>query len=423
MAGNFQLALHLFLQLTVILLACRIVGRLLRPMGQTQVVGEMVAGVLLGPSLLGMLAPEWQTWLFPGGAQMSILYALSQIGLVLYMFLIGMELNRDLLLQHRRDAALISLSGILPPVIVGGALGWFISDNPAVFTDRIAPWQAALFIASAVSITAFPMLARIVRESGIAKTTIGTLTLAAASVNDAAAWAFLACVIATVKANAMIAVLAIGGGLAYTLAMIFIAQPAFRLFESLTIRHDGVRPEMLALLLLVLMFCAWFTELTGIYSIFGAFVCGAVMPRGRFQREVVDRLEPLTVSLLLPTFFVYSGLNTRMNLVVAPGLLEATVMTLIVAFACKGGGCMMATRVAGASWGESAAVGALMNARGLMELILVNIALEKELITYGLFAILVLMAIVTTMLASPLYNWLHRSGLAVPTPEHAKEAA
>ncbi|TMA63462.1 MAG: cation:proton antiporter [Deltaproteobacteria bacterium] len=388
MAGNFQLALHLFLQLTVILLACRIVGPLLRPMGQTQVVGEMVAGVLLGPSLLGMLAPEWQTWLFPGGAQMSILYALSQIGLVLYMFLIGMELNRDLLLQHRRDAALISLSGILPPVIVGGALGWFISDNPAVFTDRIAPWQAALFIASAVSITAFPMLARIVRESGIAKTTIGTLTLAAASVNDAAAWAFLACVIATVKANAMIAVLAIGGGLAYTLAMIFIAQPAFRLF-----------------------------------AIFGAFVCGAVMPRGRFQREVVDRLEPLTVSLLLPTFFVYSGLNTRMNLVVAPGLLEATVMTLIVAFACKGGGCMMATRVAGASWGESAAVGALMNARGLMELILVNIALEKELITYGLFAILVLMAIVTTMLASPLYNWLHRSGLAVPTPEHAKEAA
>jgi len=423
MAGNLQLGIHLFLQLSVILLACRIVGRLLRPLGQTQVVGEMVAGVLLGPSLLGLLAPECQNWLFPDGAQMSILYALSQIGLVLYMFLIGMELNRDLLVEHSRNAVIISLSGILAPVIVGGALGWLIADNPALFTHRILAWQAALFLASAVSITAFPMLARIVHESGIAKTPIGTLTLAGAAVNDAAAWAFLACVIAMVRANAMIAVLAIGGGLAYALAMIFIARPAFRLFEWLTIRYDAVRPEMVAMLLLVLMLCAWFTELIGIYAIFGAFVCGAVMPRGRFQREVVQRLESLTVTLLLPTFFVYSGLNTRMNLVVAPGLLGVTVTTLLVAFACKGGGCMIATRVAGASWRESAAVGALMNARGLMELILVNIALEKGLITYGLFAILVLMAIVTTMLASPLYNWLQTSRLAVPEAEGRREAA
>ena len=423
MSGNFQLALHLFLQLTIILLICRIVGRLLRPMGQTQVVSEMVAGVLLGPSLLGLLAPEWQNWLFPGGAQMSILYALSQIGLVLYMFLIGLDLNRGLLMQHSRDAVMISLSGIVAPIIAGGALGWVIADNPAVFTEGMAPWQAALFIASAVSITAFPMLARIVRESGIAKTKIGTLTLAAASVNDAAAWAFLACVIATVKADTMIAVLAIGGGLAYALTMIFIGRPAFRLFERLTIRNDGVPPEMLAMLLLILMFCAWFTELTGIYAIFGAFVCGAVMPQGRFQREVVRRLEPLTVSLLLPTFFVYSGLSTRMNMLITPSLLGVTLLTLLVAFVCKGGGCMMATRFAGASWGESAAVGALMNARGLMELILVNIALEKGLITQGLFSILVLMAIVTTMLASPLYNWLHRSVLAVPRPEGAREAA
>jgi Kef-type K+ transport system membrane component KefB len=150
---------------------------------------------------------------------------------------------------------------------------------------------------------------------------------------------------------------------------------------------------------------------------------GAVMPRGRFQREVVTRLEPLTASLLLPTFFVYSGLNTRMNLLVTPGLLGVTVMTLMVAFVCKGGGCMAATRYSGASWRESAAVGALMNARGLMELILVNIALEKGVITYGLFSMLVLMAIVTTMLASPLYNRLQGSIVVVPRPEEAREAA
>lgn len=422
MAGNFQLAIHLFLQLTVILATCRLSGRLLRYLGQTQVVSEMVAGVLLGPSLLGLLAPHAQNWLFPRGPQMSILYALSQIGLVLYMFLIGLELNRGLLLQHSRDAITISLSGILAPVLLGGALGWMIADNAAVFTHQIAPWQAALFIASAVSITAFPMLARILHESGIAQTKIGTLTLAAAAMNDAAAWAFLACVIATVKENAMIAVLAIGGGLVYALAMIFVGRPAFRLFERLTIRDDGVRVETLAWLMLVLMFCAWLTDVIGIYSIFGAFVCGAVMPRGRFQREVVERLEPLSVSLLLPTFFVYSGLNTRMNLLVDPSLLAITIAVMFVAFACKGGGCLLASRATGASWRESAAVGALMNARGLMELILVNIALEKGLITYGLFTVLVLMAIVTTMVASPLYNWLYGTR-AVTKPEGATEAA
>lgn len=407
MSGNFQLAIHLFLQLTVILATCRVTGRLLRHLGQTQVVSEMVAGVLLGPSLLGLLSPEAQRFLFPSGASMSILYALSQLGLVLYMFLIGLELNTKLLAQHSRDAIIISLSGILAPVIMGGALGFMLAGNDRLFTGSILPWQAALFIASAVAITAFPMLARILHESGIAQTKIGTLTLSAAAVNDAAAWAFLACVIATVKANAMIAFLAIGGGALYAVAMVFLGRPLFRGFERVTLRDDGVRVETLAVLMLVLAFCAWITDLVGIYSVFGAFVCGAVMPRGRFSREVVERIEPLTVSLLLPTFFVYSGLNTRMNLLVEPSLLGVTVAVMLVAFLCKGGGCMLASRAVGAGWREAAAVGALMNARGLMELILVNIALERGLITTSLFTILVLMAIVTTLVASPLYHALY----------------
>ena len=217
-------------------------------------------------------------------------------------------------MQHSRGAVAISLAGIIAPLVIGGALGWMIADNGALFTDHIAPWQAALFIASTVSITAFPMLARILRESGIAKTKIDTLTLAAASVNDVFAWVLLACVVATVKANAMIAVLAIGGGTAYALAMFFIGQRVFRAFGWVTRHQGGVQNETLAMLLLVLMFCAWLTDIVGIYSVFGAFVCGAVMPRGCFEREVVRRLEPLTVSLLLPTFFIYSGLSTRMNL-------------------------------------------------------------------------------------------------------------
>jgi Kef-type K+ transport system membrane component KefB len=221
----------------------------------------------------------------------------------------------------------------------------------------------------------------------------------------------------------MIAVLAIGGGLAYVLAMFFIGQRVFRAFEWVTSHEDGVRNETLAMLLLVVTFCAWLTDIIGIYSVFGAFVCGAVMPRGRFEREVARRLEPLTVSLLLPTFFLYSGLNTRMNLLVEPSLLGITLIVLIVAIACKGGGCAIAGRYAGASWREAAAVGALMNSRGTMELILVNMALERSLITYGLYSMLVLMAIVTTMLASPLYNWLGGSRVAHLTPEDTAEAA
>lgn len=422
MGGTFQLAVHLFLQLAVILAVCRLVGRLLRPLGQTQVVSEMVAGVLLGPSLFGLLAPKAQQYLFPttqalnAGSStittlhpsMAILYALSQIGLVLYMFLIGLELNRRLLTQHSKDAITISLSGILTPVVMGGMLGFMLAGDERLFTREVVPWQAALFVASAMSITAFPMLARILYEAGIARTRIGTLAIGAAAVNDVVAWALLACVVAAVSDSASIAMLAIGGGAAYAGFMIFIGRRLFRWFDWVTARYEGVPLETLAVLLLILALCAWFTDLIGIYSVFGAFIAGIVMPRGRFAAEVKSAIEPLTVSLLLPIFFVYSGLNTQMALLIEPSLLGITVLTIVVAFVCKGVGCMFASRMTGTSWREAATIGVLMNARGLMELILVNIALERGLISTGLFTILVLMAIITTLAASPLYYALNK---------------
>ncbi|MCS6862062.1 MAG: cation:proton antiporter [Abditibacteriales bacterium] len=423
MSGYFPLAIHLFLQLTIILAVCRIVGRLLRPLRQTQVVSEMVAGVLLGPSLLGLLAPDVQNFLFPRGASMSILYALSQVGLTLYMFLIGLELNRGLLVQHSRDAVVVSLSGVLTPMVMGGALGAAIGGNDQLFTEGIATWQAALFVASAMSITAFPMLARILYESGMAQTKIGTLAISAAAFDDASAWCLLACVLATVKGSFAIAALAIGGGAAYALFMVLVGRRWFRWFDRVTRRDDGVRGETLAVLLLVLMLCAWFTDLIGIYSVFGAFVCGVVMPRGLFAQEVRRMIEPLTVSLLLPIFFVYSGLNTRIQLLVEPSLLGITVATIVIAFLCKGGGCGVASRWVGAPWRDAATIGVLMNARGLMELILVNIALEKGLITHGLFTILVLMAIITTLAASPLFHWIYgRQKESALAPRTASES-
>ncbi len=420
MPSNFDLAIHLFLQLAVILVACRVCGFLFRYLGQTQVVSEMIAGVLLGPSLLGIIAPDIQKWLFPlkltlpGVAtpivhpSMLILYILSQLGLVLYMFLIGLQFNTKHISEHFRYAGTISLSGIIPPMILGGALGVALAGNSDIFLNNIAPWQAALFMGSAMSITAFPMLARIIYENGIAHTKIGTLAIGAAAFDDAAAWSLLALVLATTKNNPMIAVGAIGGGLVYGLLMIFVGRRFFRRWFRVNPQNNTVSVETLALLFLVLMICAWFTDAVGIYSIFGAFIAGTVMPRGAFADGVRDAIENLTVSLLLPTFFIYSGLNTQIKLLLDPSVFGMAVLIIAVAFISKGGGCFFATRWGGASWREAALVGVLMNARGLMELILVNIGLDKGLISPSLFTILVLMAILTTVVASPLFNYLYQ---------------
>jgi len=421
MPTNHDLIVHLFLQLAVILSTTRVSGWLLRYLGQTQVVSEMVAGVLLGPSFFGLIAPNLQHFLFPkslmfavGGStitiphpSMTILYALSQLGLVLYMFIIGLQFNTTLLSKHFFQAGILSLSGIITPMLLGGGLGLAFSGNGRLFVENIAPWQAALFMASAMLVTAFPMLARIIYESGIANTKIGTLTLGAAALDDAVGWVLLAVVLATTKNSPFIAVLAIGGGIAYAVTMIFIGRPLFRLFRCTSVQDNGDRMGKLATLLLVLLLCAWFTDAVGIYSIFGAFIAGTVMPRGRFLEQVCSLIEYLTVTLLLPIFFVYSGLNTQMGLLVQPSLFLVTVVTIIVAFVSKGGACLLATRLSGESWRAAALVGVLMNTRGLIELILTNIGLENDIITPALFTILVMMAIVTTVAASPLFNLLY----------------
>lgn len=422
MPSNYDLVIHLFLQLTIILAACRAVGWVLRYLGQAQVVSEMIAGVLLGPSLLGLLAPRLQQYLFPtsmaltvGGASttvthpsMMILFSLSQVGLVLYMFLIGLEFNTQRLSENFKQAMNISVSGILVPLVMGGAFGIALAGDHRLFATHMDPWQSALFLGSAMSITAFPMLARIIHENGLTHTKVGTLAIASAAFNDAIAWCLLAVVVATTKQSPSTAWLAIGGGAAYLAAMIFVGRPLCRLFAQSREKHGEVRAEVFTVMLLVLMLCAWFTDKVGIYSVFGAFIAGAVMPRGRFADEVGQKLEPLTVSVLLPIFFVYSGLNTRMALLVQPSLFWVAVATVLIAFCCKGGGCLLASRLGGSSWREATLIGVLMNARGLMELILVNIGLQKGLITPALFTILVLMALLTTFATSPMFHLLYR---------------
>lgn len=393
-----------------------------RRLGQTQVVSEMISGVLLGPSFLGLIAPELQTFLFPTSLtltsnnstttithpSMTILFGLSQLGLVLYMFLIGLEFNTNLLSKHLRAAGTISLAGVMAPLGVGSLLGFLLAGDKRLFTETIAPWQAALFMAAAMLITAFPMLARIIYESGISNTKIGTLALAGAAFDDAIAWVLLAVVLATAKNSPGIALITIGGGIVYAIAMIFVGRPLFSQFSHIRDRGEPIRIDHFILLMGALMLCAWFTDAVGIYSIFGAFLAGAVMPRCWFMSEARRYIEYLTVAILLPIFFVYSGLNTKLGLLVQPSLFWIAVAVAIVAFLCKGVACFIGSRLSGMSFKEAGMIGSLMNARGLMELILINIGRENGLISTELFTVLVLMTICTTAAASPLFKWFSK---------------
>jgi Kef-type K+ transport system membrane component KefB len=403
--SNFDLSVRFFLQLAVILAVCHVTGALFRRMGQSQVVSEMIAGVLMGPSLFGWLFPAAHAYVFPP-ASMPILFAVCQLGLVLYMFLVGLELDVGLIRDRVRSAALVSGAGIVTPFVLGAAIAAASMAHPelALFGEGVTLPLAVLFLGAAMSITAFPMLARIIHEQRIARTPLGTLALAAGSLDDAAAWCLLAIVLAAFGNAPSIAVFAIGGGVAFAAAcLVPLKRLLAPLDERVARRGEISRGELTAVLLLVVI-GAFITDSLRIYAVFGAFLVGVAMPRGRFAQEIRARLEPLTVSLLLPLFFVYSGLNTKIGLVSTPPLVLLAVVVLFAACLGKGVACWAAARWSGETQRDALGVGILMNARGLMELIILNIGLERGIIQPALFTVMVLMAIVTTLMATPLFE-------------------
>jgi Kef-type K+ transport system membrane component KefB len=317
-----DLTVKLFLQLAVILAACRISGWLGRRVGQTQVVSEMVAGILLGPSLLGLLAPQVQGWLFPGGGHpsMVILYALSQVGLVLFMFMMGMEFDHRLIFGRIRHASLVSGAGIAAPLVLGIGAAYALRGSADLFRPHVAPGAAALYLGAAMSITALPTLARILHEKGIARTRVGTLLLAAGSSGDAAAWCLLALVLSHLEGSWLIAILAIGGGALYVAVMLLLGRPLLGALDRGVDADGRLTPGAFVAGLLVLMLGAFVTDVIGIYAVFGAFVVGLAMPRGRFTEAAVRHLDLPTTTFLLPVFFVYSGLNTQIGLLDSPAL-------------------------------------------------------------------------------------------------------
>ena len=401
-----QLSVAFFLQMFVILAVARGVGFLARRIGQPQVVGEMVAGVLLGPSLFGLLAPELQQHLFPKES-MKVLYVGAQLGAGLYMFLVGLEFKTELFRSRIRSAAAVSLSGMIVPFGLGALLAIWLVGVPNLFSAKATTMEAMLFLGAAMAITAFPMLARIIYERGLTGTSLGTLALAAGAIDDAAAWCVLAIVLASFGDGPMVAVKAIAGGIAYGVIITTIGTKLLKPLGDAVEREGKLSNTVLGVVLMLFMIAAWMMDAIGIHAVFGGFLLGVAMPRGALTRELQKQLEPITVVLLLPMFFTYSGLNTRLDMVNSLQMLTIAVVVLLAACLGKGVACWAAARATGQDNRTALAVGALMNARGLMELIILNIGLQKGVIEAGLFSVMVLMAIVTTLMASPMFEWVY----------------
>lgn len=400
---NAQLSVAFFLQMFVILGTARGVGWLAQRVGQPRVVGEMIAGVVLGPSLFGLLFPDWHSQLFPPES-LKVLSVGAQFGVGLYMFLVGLEFRKNLFRESVKSAVVVSLSGMLVPFALGALLALWLVKLPNLFSPSASTLEAMLFLGAAMAITAFPMLARIIYERGLTGTALGTLALAAGAIDDAAAWCVLAIVLASFGGGPLLALKAIGGGIACAAFMTTLAPRLLAPLNARVEREGGLSQSVLAIVLMLFLLTAWAMDAIGIHAVFGGFMLGVAMPRGALTRELQRQVEPLTVVLLLPMFFTFSGLNTRLDMVNSPQMLAIALAALLAACLGKGVACWAAARATGQDARTARAVGALMNARGLMELIILNIGLQKGLIQPGLFAVMVLMAIVTTLMATPLFE-------------------
>ncbi len=410
--NNLHLAVQFFLQIAVILLFCRLVGAIAARFGQPQVVAEMIAGVLLGPSLFGMLAPEAQAWIFPWDPSQqtrdtqSYLFPASQLGLALYMFVVGMEFRMDIVAQRFKSSVAVSLAGMVTPFVLGAGLAWLFFHYTDLFPEKTSLMEAMLFLGASMCITAFPMLARIIHFKGLSGTTMGTVALGAGAIDDASAWCLLAVVLASFDQNWSHAWLNIGGGAAYVTFAFVILKPLLQRGQRFLIKNGALTEAGLVVGLALMALGAWFTDLVGLHAVFGAFVMGAVMPRGLMTRDLMSRIQPLTVALLLPLFFTYSGLNTKIGLLNSTFLWLMCGAVLVAAILGKGVACWIAARATGLPNREALGIGVLMNSRGLMELIIINIGLQRGVISEGLFATLVIMAVVTTLMASPIFDRL-----------------
>ena len=401
-----QMSVAFFLQLFVIIAACRVSGWTMRRLfDQPQVVGEMIAGVVLGPSLLGLVMPDLQAALFPQETR-TVLYVVSQLGVGLYMFLVGLGFRTEHFGANARSAVAVSLSGMAAPFLVALLLTpWLLGQG--LFGAGVNATQATLFTGACISITAFPVLARIVQERGLSHLPLGSLSLSAGAIDDAGAWTVLAIVLASFGGGIGVAVKAVVGGGLFAALMLTVGPHLLAPLARRAEQDGEVRGPLLAVVLMLFTASAWAMDGAGLHSVFGGFLLGVAMPRGTLSEGVRRQLEPFTTAALVPMFFTFSGLNTQLGMVASPQLILMALVVLAGSVLAKTGACWVAARMTGQDNSTALAVGVLMNARGLMELIVINIGLQKGIIGPALFSVLVVMAIVTTLMASPLFEWVY----------------
>lgn len=397
----------LLVQIITIIVAARFMGWLCTKIGQPTVIGEMLAGILLGPSLLGQVAPQVSEVLFPI-TSLGNLQMLSQIGLIFFMFIVGMELDLKVLRNKANDAVVISHASIIMPFALGIGLAYFVYEQFAPEGTQFLSF--ALFIGIAMSITAFPVLARIVQERGIHKTRLGTIVITCAAADDITAWCLLAAVIAIVKAGSMMSALYIMALAAiYVVVMIKIVRPFLHRIGALITAKGIVSKPYVAIFFLTLLLSAVATEVIGIHALFGAFMAGAIMPENnKFRAMFIEKIEDVALIVLLPLFFVFTGLRTQIGLLNDWELWKYTILIIVVAVVGKFVGSMVAAKVVGQSWRDSLMIGALMNTRGLMELVVLNIGYDLGVLSPQIFAMMVIMALVTTFMTGPTLSLIGR---------------
>ncbi len=401
----------LLAQIVTIVLIARLFGWICKKIGQPTVIGEILAGIVLGPSLIGMYFPEFSAALFPSQS-LGNLNFLSQIGLILFMFIVGMEIDINVLKNKAHDAVVISHASIIVPFSLGMVLAYFIYGAFAPVGVRFTSF--GLFIGIAMSITAFPVLARIVQERGIHKTRLGTVVITCAAADDITGWSILAAVIAIAKAGSFVSSLyTILLAIAYVFLMIKIIRPFLKHVGELHTSNENISKSIVAIFLVILILSAWATEIIGIHALFGAFMAGAIMPANqKFRNIFIEKIEDVALVLLLPLFFVFTGLRTEIGLLNDAYLWKITGLIILVAITGKFLGSTLAAKFVRQSWKDSLTIGALMNTRGLMELVVLNIGYDLGILTPKVFAMMVIMALVTTFMTGPtlnFINWIFKS--------------
>lgn len=397
----------LLLQIITIIIVARFFGMLFKKMGQPSVIGEIVAGIALGPSLLGMYFPEVSSFLFPVSS-LGNLGVLSQIGLVLFMFVVGMELDLSTLKNKAHDAVVISHVSIIFPFLLGISLAYLIFTSTA--PEGISFLSYALFIGISMSITAFPVLARIVQERGLTKTRLGSMVITCAAADDITAWCLLAAVIAVVKAGSVTsAIFTILFAVLYVVLMLKIVRPFLQRVGELHSNKERLGKSIVGIFFLTLLISSWATEIIGIHALFGAFMAGVIMPsNSSFRNIFIEKVEDVAQVLLLPLFFVFTGLRTEIGLLNEGEHWQTLGWVVLIAVVGKFVGSALAARLVGQSWHNSLSIGALMNTRGLMELVALNIGYDLGVLTSEMFAILVLMALITTFMTGPALDIINR---------------